>query len=244
MKFTSYSLSHKGLRREINEDSFLINEQNNIFLVADGMGGHKKGEVASKIVVETVNETICNHRLLNITNEKHLPNIIQEAVINCSKKINDYCLNNKIESNMGSTLVGFYKHKDIKKLSHFHLGDSRAYKIRNTEIIQLTKDHSLYEEKKAENLKKEELEKINKHQLTKAIGNFNTHKIDLSYTSLEDGDIFILCSDGITNFISDEYILRLILKHPLDKVAEYIKDVVFNNGARDNLSLIIIQYNI
>lgn len=245
MSFTSFALSDKGLKRKTNEDSFLINEKDNILLVADGMGGHEKGDIASKLVVETVNETISKHRLLKITNEKHLPNIIQEAINNSTEKISSYSKENSIDSKIGSTLVGIFKHKDIKNLCYFHLGDSRVYKIRNNSITQLTKDHTLYEEKKEENkLNEKELKNINKNQLTKAIGNFQAYKIDVAYTDLKEDDIFILCSDGVSNFIFEELLLRLVIKYPIEEIPQRVKDAVYKNGARDNLSLIITQYKI
>jgi serine/threonine protein phosphatase PrpC len=245
MSFKSYVLSDKGLKRHVNEDSYLKNEDDDIYLVADGMGGYEKGDIASNIIVNSVNNIIKNHRLINITNEKHLPSIVQDAIEDSTIKIKKYCEDNQISSKIGSTLVGIYKHKKIKDLAYFHLGDSRLYKIRNHIIKQLTKDHTVYEEKKNDSLcSKEELSKIKKSQLSKAIGNFESYKIDLKYTDLKDEDIFLLCSDGIYNFIFEEELMKFILEYPFEKALELIKETIYSRGAKDNLTLIITQYKI
>ena len=246
MSFTSYYLSDVGLKREINEDSVLINKEKNLFLVADGMGGYEIGEIASNIVVETFEQEILKNRFLNITNEEHLPILLQGFIEKITEEIITYAKEHNIKSNIGSTLVGIYKNSVIKNLSIFHLGDSRVYRIRNNNMEQLTKDHTLYEEKKKEaSLTKEELEKINKNKLSRAIGNFKAFNIEVSFQKLENNDIFIICSDGVYNFIKKKDLLNIIFNSKdINKALEEIKTIVYSNGARDNLSLIVTQYNI
>lgn len=244
MTFTTLKLSDKGLKREENEDSILINKEKNLFLVADGMGGHKNGKEASQLVVDTFNNYISTNRILNITNKEHLPEIIQECVNLSSDEIKSYARKNSIKSTIGSTLVGIYKNKQINELSIFHIGDSRAYRIRNNQLEQLTIDHTVYEEKKRDNsISKEALEKINKNKLSRAIGNFPIFKIETKFENLEDEDIFILCSDGVYNYIEGNELLEFVKKSNEHISIENIKSKIYKNGAKDNLSLIIIRYN-
>jgi protein phosphatase len=244
MIFESYALSDKGLKRLKNEDSYLINQEKNLFLIADGMGGHEKGEIASKIAVETINEVITKHRLLNITNKKHLPNIIQEAIEVTTEEIINYTSDKEISSKMGTTIAGLYKNKNLDELCIFHMGDSRVYRIRNNNITLLTKDHTTYSKAKIDNpeITEEELEKISKHQLSRAIGNFGLCQIEVNFHELKNDDIYILCTDGVSNFIEEEYLLRMALKSNLNELVYIVKDIVYKNKARDNLSLIVTRF--
>lgn len=263
--FKTAKLTDTGLKRKHNEDACLVMEESDLFLVSDGMGGHAKGEVASKLIVETFEELFSrdiadDEETVPCTTEDHdatlryseskyakihveyvLNRIIEEA----TTKIIHYAKANEIDVKMGTTLVGIHKLKDMEELAVFHLGDSRAYRVRNYQIERLTVDHSKYEEmKRSGKYSAEELAKVSRSSITKAVGNFKAKTLEINFVELEKNDIFLLCSDGVSDLCSDEELLNEVLqnKNTLNEVCTNIKSLVYERGARDNLTLIISKY--
>ncbi len=265
-------LTDRGLKREINEDALLVADACGLFIVADGMGGHERGEVASRIVVESFKEMLCAKEDSTITytdmlsdetipyfeddevtivygrgksKKAQLYDKLNGVVEAATKKIVTYTKSRGISGQIGTTLAGVYRLEDENEMVLFHLGDSRIYRIRDLKIEPLTVDHSKYEEmKQSGKYSQEELNRVNRNSITKAIGNFKVMPLELSYVNLQKGDIYILCSDGISDLIDDMELLSIIRaqKIDLDKALFEIKKLVYERGAKDNLSIIIFIY--
>jgi len=217
-----------GLKRKTNEDSYLIDEKNDFAIVSDGMGGYEKGEIASSIIVEEFSKQLCEY--IDTDSSKHtreeIIKYLDMANERSSKKISIYANNHNITKTMGATVVGLYFAIDMNKLVLFHMGDSRVYRISDNEIEQMTVDHS-----------------VNNNILAKAIGNFDTFSLDVKLTNFYEDDIYLICSDGVYNYISDEEMLSTIQKEGLNNSCKIIKDIIYKNGAKDNLTLIIAKHN-
>ena len=223
------------------------------------MGGHYKGDVASQIIVNVFEENFSKNNETEVTvpdgeianqtiidNMKvHTNRLLNSSIKESTNNIMDFAKKNNIRESMGATIVGLYQSLNSKDLAIFHLGDSKAYRIRNSIIEELTVDHSEYEEKKQSGkYKEEELKKISKSKITKAVGNFNAFELTINYTNIKIEDIYILCSDGISDLCEKEEILEIVQEHSnnFDNIKEDIKNMIYSRGARDNLSIILILY--
>ncbi len=243
-------LSDRGLQREHNEDAILINKTAATFIVADGMGGHEKGEIASKLLVESFVNIPEKHTYANLGQDDDTivpsPGIDEElnhCIEDATEKITSYAKGRGIESTIGTTVVGLKYVRNIHAWALFHLGDSRAYLFSDNSITQLTTDHSKYEAMKQKNMSQEEIENTGKNIITKAVGNFNTFSLDIHYITTKKNDIFLLCSDGISDLCSKEELLRLTIqyKENLNLLCTQIKNLIYTRGAKDNLSIIAIR---
>ncbi len=241
-----------GLKRAHNEDSILIDKKSSTFIIADGMGGHEKGEIASRIVAECFirqNSDKSTEETENLRdNDTLVPDNSTEKELNhnihvASRKMQEYVAENGIDGTIGSTVVGVKYITNIQAWALFHLGDSRAYLFKNNSLLQLTTDHSKHEELKRKNVSKEEIEKSGKNIITKAVGNFNPFPLEIQYISTLPQDILFLCSDGVSDLCTHEELLLLFIqyKDDLTLLSTQIKQLVYNRGARDNLSVIIVK---
>ena len=268
-------LTDVGLKRKVNEDALLVAEACNLFVVADGMGGHDKGEVASRIVVESFKQILCADEDSTVTycdegdddetvpyfddfdkdstvayddvfeQKSQLEKTLNRVIETSTNKIKTYAKERVLSGQMGTTVVGLYKLKDTESMAIFHLGDSRAYRIRNKKIEKLTIDHSKYEQmKQSGKYSEKELSKVNRNSITKAIGNFKVMPLEIDYIDLKKEDIFILCSDGVSDLTHAKELLELIENESkeLNKVVFNIKKLVYERGAKDNLSIIVFKY--
>lgn len=242
-------LTDVGLIREHNEDTILVHREADMFIVADGMGGHEKGEVASAIVVDSFLHTYNDKVDLNIQEEDTVvPSLGIDTKLNhcikvATKKIYQYAQDKELEGTIGTTVVGLKYVNDIRAWVLFHLGDSRAYLYRQGSLKQLTIDHSKHEEMKQKHASEEEIEKAGKNVITKAVGNFNAFELEVQYLVPKLKDIFLLCSDGVSDICTNEELLRLVIqyKNNLDLLCMQIKNLVYTRGAKDNLSIIAIE---
>jgi len=265
----------KGLKKENNEDALLIDDSIGLFVVADGMGGHERGEVASHIVIDSFKEVLLKDEDSTITyssdefdedetisymlnededetvaydefnSEIYVNNILNSVVELSTQKILNYVKEKQIAGQIGTTVVGLYHVKDEDRMAVFHLGDSRAYRIRDNTIVKLTVDHSKYEKmKQSGNYTPEQLSKVNRNSITKAIGNFRVMPLEINYIDLKREDIYIVCSDGISDLTHASELLEIIQeeKNNLEKATIRIKNLVYERGAKDNLSMIVFIY--
>ncbi|MCI5918705.1 MAG: Stp1/IreP family PP2C-type Ser/Thr phosphatase [Roseburia sp.] len=236
----TFSMTDIGKRREMNQDYVFTSETAvgnlpNLFLVADGMGGHKAGEYASRFTVDTIVESVKASR------ETEPVAIMKEAVTKANELLIEEARADEKKSGMGTTIVvatilG-------KKLYVANVGDSRLYLV-NREISQITRDHSLVEEmvRLGEMDKAEAKDHPDKNVITRAIGAIPDVVIDFFEVELEEEDTVLMCSDGLTNMIEDEDIKKIILtQRDIAEKAEKLVVTANENGGKDNITVVVIE---
>ncbi len=249
MKISSYGISDVGLVRQNNEDSFFLDKKNRLFVLADGMGGHNAGEVASATAIEKVVETFFAEESFfqKRVHDKALSergNLIKNSINNANRLIYLNALKDYEISGMGTTLEILTLDEENQEVYIGHLGDSRVYRFRNNNLTQLTRDHSsVYELVERNILSKDGARKHPySHILTNALGIQPLIFFDLIEDHYKKDDLFLLCSDGLTDMISDEVLKQIIrsdssLKNVLDSLVSAAK---FNDGL-DNITIIVVR---
>lgn len=231
-----------GRHRSRNEDAFYLpsKAQPSLYIVADGMGGHRGGQVASKMAVDEVSKYI-NNNIKNPENKSAINKIIKEAILIANKKILDFSLKNADLSGMGTTIT-----LALFIDSHIyigHVGDSRIYIVRDGKMKQLTRDHSVVWELMEEG--RLTLDETRTHPMknviTKALGTDEMLEPDLLNYEILPGDIVVLCSDGLTNMLSDNIIREIVLElNPEDAAIKLINEAN-RCGGFDNITVGIIR---
>lgn len=218
----------KGKKRSLNEDSYLVKDD--IFAVADGMGGHQAGEVASKTALKAVNSV--KVRL------KSPAEFLKQAFATANEQVLALAKAKSLQG-MGTTLtVALVANNE---LWIGHVGDSRAYLITDGQLKKLTTDHSLVNNLvKAGELSEEEAKTDpRKHVITKAIGSQEQIVPDITTTSFKTGDILLLCTDGLTNELSESEILNIVAFNPPAKAGEKLVKLANEHGGADNITVVI-----
>lgn len=232
------SLTNIGLVRKVNEDSYLVDEIRNLFVVADGMGGHKGGEIASTLAIKTID------KLLVVDNDsKNQGDLLKKAIEKANSLIYKKATSDKSFSGMGTTITAVLVHTN--KLYIANIGDSRAYLITKDKIELLTEDHSLVRAlmNTGEITEEEAYKHPNKNILTRALGTEEKTNVDLFERDLKTGDHILLCTDGLTNLIKDEELLEIIVNNELEKAVNKLMDLALKRGGNDNITLILVYYN-
>lgn len=226
-----------GNRRTFNEDSVGYYEDDNlgIYIVADGMGGHNAGEVASKLAKETIIEYILNHK-----DESSEREILRTAIDVANLKIYREGILNDNCKGMGTTVVVAFIRRD--NLTIANIGDSRAYILKNGELIKVTKDHSLVQEllDNGTITKEEAQNHPNKNVITRAVGTNSVVEADYYELDINTISKVVLCSDGLTNEVTDKDILKVIISNEPNQCMQLINKSK-ENGGRDNVSVIIFK---
>lgn len=241
MKVKAYGKTDVGRKRQINQDSILVNARHNIYAVADGMGGHKGGEVASAMAVETLQEVLAHEASTSSPVENRLEaayRLANERIYERSHKTE-----NKDLEGMGTTMVALYATQ--QKIFVSNVGDSRAYLFRNGKVWQITEDHSLVQEQiRAGLINPEKSEQmVGKNVITRSVGFDQQVKIDVVSRLYTKGDVFLLCSDGLTGMVSNAKIAKILASNPIDKVAQICIDEANSSGGLDNISCLVISLN-
>ncbi len=227
--------SDKGRIRENNEDSYYYDPKKNIFAVADGMGGHIAGEVASKLAVEV---------LANFSFEPYddYCKALEEMIHEANSKIIDYGENNPDYQGMGTTFsTGIINNKT---LYYAHIGDSRIYFFRNGESKQLTRDHSYVNQlvEKNEITEEEAFDHEQKNILTQALGTDSDININKGTHQLQTGDLLLFCTDGLTDMLRKEEITNYIKDNCCDPahIATLLGEKALERGGKDNITLLVV----
>ncbi|HHU69676.1 MAG TPA: Stp1/IreP family PP2C-type Ser/Thr phosphatase [Thermoanaerobacterales bacterium] len=238
--------SEIGKVRSMNEDHYAIYKLSSdvyVFVIADGMGGHHAGDVASKMAVDEVLGFLKEnyHKM-----ENSILDLIQNSIIYANEKIFSKSLEIEEYSEMGTTLTLGMIYKDMLYVGH--IGDSRIYLIRNKEITQISRDHSLVAELVRNGKITEEEAQIYpyKNIITRALGTENNIKVDLFEEQLCDGDIVLLCTDGLTNLVNEHEISYICNEQSEDiiNVPEKLVELANNRGGYDNITVIVAKYQI
>jgi PPM family protein phosphatase len=244
MDKTSISgITNIGKKRENNEDAFYVDEVNSIFVVADGMGGHNAGEVASSKSIELIKYALNDFALQEMKqNPSKIEKTLNQILSDVNENIYELGNNNPDYHGMGCTIVLTYIENNY--LHKVHVGDSRCYVCRNNKIEQLGDDHSYVGVAvKMGYMTKEEARKSpEKNKITMAIGTSNNIQPDYRKYELQKGDIILLCSDGLWDMLSDEDILKIINtnKSAHEMSEELISEANIAGGV-DNITVIVIK---
>jgi PPM family protein phosphatase len=254
MRLSHAGTSDVGRKRTHNEDAYLLLPEENLFCVADGMGGHASGEVAARIAVEEMAEFF---RMTGRDEEATWPykldpargydeNRLVTGVKLANLRILERAATDERLRGMGTTVVAASFPRGGGAVLVAHVGDSRAYLLRGGAIRQLTEDHSLLNDyKKTRALTPEEIEAFpHKNVIVRALGMKDVVEVDLLRAELKDGDVVLLCSDGLSGMVSDERVAELVRGHPRDLrgAAQALVDAANAAGGQDNVTCVLVQY--
>lgn len=235
--------SDKGLVRENNEDAIYVNDKVGVYVLADGMGGHEGGEIASNIAVNTIAKILSSS--IMIPQKNSLDDIIHNALYKANDAIISYRKKHIEFTDMATTIVISTFHDDI--VNYIHLGDSRAYLFRkNDNLIQLTVDDSLVMEMVKQGLisKDDSREHSLRNIVTRYIGTDNLVIPEIHQYKMETNDYIMLCSDGLTNMLTEEEIRAILSGNnsmdPQD-MCNLLVDSANKNGGEDNISVVVIK---
>ena len=237
----TFSITDIGKRRKLNQDYVYTSEMPvghlaNLFLVADGMGGHNAGDYASRYTIETIVDEISK------SNDESPVFVLEKAIKSANSLIRQKSEEETELNGMGTTVVAATI--EGNKLCVANVGDSRLYIINNREIRQITRDHSLVEEMVRMGGLKREMARNHpdKNIITRAIGALDDVDVDFFEVRLNKGDTILMCSDGLSNMIEDEEI-RMIMQGQRDIVekAESLVKAANNNGGKDNIAVVLVE---
>lgn len=235
MAFECVSKTDVGLRRKVNEDSLLVRTERGLWAVADGMGGHDAGDVASSSVTAS---------LLELPDAENLDELVESAVA-ALKQVNQDLIvlaaAKGTDKSIGSTVVGLAIANG--QFRCFWAGDSRGYRIRDRQIVQLTRDHSLVQDLVDSGMLQpdEAVDHPNSNIITRAVGVAEELRVDTVSGDVQRGDQFFLATDGVTRLISDEELAAELSSNPPAHAARKLIETVLARGAPDNASLIITK---
>jgi PPM family protein phosphatase len=239
MKILAFGKSDIGKKRTTNQDSILMNDKIGLYAVADGMGGHKGGETASAMALDVINSAI--EKINEKKSTTHIIPFIKEAVSLASMKIYERSLMDESLRGMGTTLVSVYFYDKSAYISQ--VGDSRVYLYKDDELWKVTEDHSLINEQiRSGAITKKEAEKLNyKNVITRSVGFEEIVNVDVYTREVEKGDIFLLCSDGLTSMLDDEDIAEQITSKDLSASVDNLINKANESGGLDNVSVILLK---
>ncbi len=227
-----FEKSDTGRQRRANEDSFFVRAP--LFVVADGMGGAQAGEVASRLAAETFAAGLPDDG----TSEQRLETLVREA----NQRIHDVSQEDRALNGMGTTLTAAYLDGD--ELTLAHVGDSRAYLLRDGELSRLTRDHTLVEElvRRGELTEQEAAEHPQRSIITRALGPEPDIDIDLHTHRVHAGDVLLLCSDGLTGMIDEDEVSEILsAAASLRDAGRKLVDAANEAGGRDNITVVLAR---
>jgi PPM family protein phosphatase len=250
MDVKAFGLTHVGRQRQHNEDAFLVEDEAKLFLVADGMGGHAAGEIASRIAVDSITEFIVHTKEDDGTwphaydeHYRRSTNRLMAALRMANTRVLEAMRKDARLRGMGTTVVACMA--DEGTMSVAHVGDSRAYLIRDNEISRITNDHSwVFEQVQAGMLTESEAEKHPlRNVITRALGGALQVTPDASEVESRAGDVFLLCSDGLTGMVPENEILRVVTASngDLEKACQSLIDAANERGGLDNVTAVLVR---
>jgi serine/threonine protein phosphatase PrpC len=233
--FECVSRTHVGLRRKINEDALMVRTERGLWAVADGMGGHEAGEVASAKVTDALKALPIVYGLDELTDAAI------SALSNVNRELIALARSVDSQRTIGSTVVGLAIADG--EFRCFWAGDSRAYRVRDGRIERVSRDHSLVQDLvDAGMLKPEEAESHpNANVITRAVGVTEDLKFDVVSGDIRPGDIFVLASDGMTRLVEDHEVAAELASKDLDGAIDSLIEMVLARGAPDNVTIVITE---
>ncbi len=239
------SISDIGKIRENNQDAYYASRDVSfpLYIVADGMGGHKAGEVASIMARSIIEGNFLNAKE-KLLNEDTIVRLIKKSIEEANTKIYLKSLENEKYKGMGTTITLAYVFEN--KVYIGHVGDSRAYLVRDKDIFQITEDHSFVNELlKTGSITKEEAKNHPKrNMITRAVGSRSIIEMDLIIKEYYKDDILFLCSDGLSNMLKEFEIKDVFIKEEdIQKACETLATMANNRGGYDNITIVAIKFN-
>jgi PPM family protein phosphatase len=239
-----------GLQRDHNEDTFAVLSEHELFIVADGMGGHRAGDVASRLASESISDFFQRTAGEEVTWPFHFDSGLSEsenrlltAIRLANRQIYEHSLKSHDLRGMGTTVVGALFNPDTRKMYVGHVGDSRAYMIRDGQISQLTRDHSLVNDylKVMPDMPEDQRSELPKNVITRALGMQDSVEVDLLAHDTRLGDTFVLCSDGLSGMISDAEILQVAGQSDLQSACRKLTALANEHGGEDNITAVLVR---
>jgi protein phosphatase len=253
MQVTAAGLSDVGLQREHNEDSFCVLPEFDLYVVADGMGGHKAGDVASKMATHAIasffQATAGEDATWPFHFDPHLTieeNRLVTGIKVANKQIFEASSRDRNVAGMGTTVVSALFSKDRSKLYVAHVGDSRCYRIRDGQITLLTRDHSLLNDYLLvmPDMTQEQRDELPKNVITRALGMQDSVVVDLVPDQPQPGDRYVLCSDGLSGMITDQQLLDAVSKAPdIESAARELVRLANEHGGEDNITVVVLGFS-
>lgn len=245
-EWSGYGQTDRGLVRTSNQDAFLVDNRRRLWAVADGMGGHPGGDVASRLVIDTLADfapTLSRGTDVCGNSDEQGRFLLTTMAEQAHAAVRTHAERNASYFSMGTTLVmAHLLPADPPRLLVLHVGDSRAYVIRNNVITQLTQDHTLVEHLVREGRLSpaEAAHHPERHVLTRAVGLGSVLNSEICSCDLQHGDLLLLCSDGLTNMLSDEEILATVRPHSCDppRATRALITGALERGGIDNVTVV------
>jgi protein phosphatase len=251
LKASGVGITDVGLQRDHNEDTFAVLAEHDLFIVADGMGGHRAGDVASRLASESISDFFQRTAGEEVTWPFHFDSALSEsenrlltAIRLANRQIYEHSLKSHDLRGMGTTVVGALFNPDTRKMYVGHVGDSRAYVIRDGQISQLTRDHSLVNDylKVMPDMPEDQRSELPKNVITRALGMQDSVEVDLLAHDARVGDTFVLCSDGLSGMISDAEILQVAGQSgDLATACRRLAALANEHGGEDNITAVLVR---
>jgi len=251
LRAVAAGISDVGLQRDHNEDSFAILNDQELYVVADGMGGHRAGDVASRLATDAIVDFFRATAVEDVTWPFHFDfrlseeeNRLLTGIRIANRQIIERSTRLRECHGMGTTVVGALFSAKKRRMYIGHVGDSRAYRIREGEIRLMTRDHSLVNDYllAMPELTEEQRSELPKNVITRALGMQDHVTVDLQSDECEAGDLYVLCSDGLSGMIDDQEILSVVLTTPdLHDACRRLVGMANEHGGEDNITAVIVR---
>jgi PPM family protein phosphatase len=252
MRAIASGLTDVGLQRDHNEDSYAVLAEYDLFIVADGMGGHRAGDVASRLATDAIAEFFRSTSQEDATWPFHFDTSLSEeenrlvtGIRVANRRIFERSIRSRDCAGMGTTVVGALYSRKKNRLFIGHVGDSRAYRVRSSGISQLTRDHSLINDylMAMPELTEEQRAELPKNVITRALGMQDSVSVDLINDEPQVGDAYLLCSDGLSGMMTDEQILDVMQStNDTAEVCRLLIQRANENGGEDNITALVVRF--
>lgn len=225
-----------GRQRSVNEDAYLSLDEQGLWLVADGMGGHARGDVASRLIVEAFEGLVRPPSLDAFAQE------VRARLALANQRMREEARRAGSDQLMGSTVVAFLTYK--REWLCLWAGDSRAYLLRDGRLTQITRDHSVAEElvQRGELRREEAASHPSANRITRAVGTQDQLVVDQYRSVLRDGDAVLLCSDGLNKEVGDDEVATILDDYDCDEASRELVELTLERGARDNVTVAVIRF--
>ncbi|MEJ2130234.1 MAG: protein phosphatase 2C domain-containing protein [Gammaproteobacteria bacterium] len=237
LHWTTAAETHPGVRRRVNEDAILVRPEVGLWAVADGMGGHEAGDVASRMVTEALGSLERNQSLSRFVDD------VDDTLIAINRRLRAHASEQFDGRPMGCTIVALIAGGRVGVC--LWAGDSRLYRLRHGELRQITRDHSPLEEAVERGLMtaEEAAERPESSVITHAVGGMEELHLDIVVFEVEPDDTYLLCSDGLYRELDNKEILARLADESVERSVDGLLDCALERGARDNVSIIVSRAN-